>query len=903
MDDQKPNFYNQSFAEVLKYFHTNYQGLTTAQVEDNLKSFGYNRLPEEKKASNIALFISQFKSILIYILLIAAIANFFLVSNEVKHLTFSLADQSDTFIILLAVFINVIVGYIQEGKAQRALLALKKIISLQSRVIRQGKEIVINAEQVVPGDIMMITAGDKIPADARLFEVEGLEVNEASLTGESEPIKKETIKLESDLVIGDRLNMIFTGTTVTKGNAKAIVTRIGVQTEIGKIAQMIKDTKDEATPLQKKLNQFSKNIGIVVLSIAVIIIIIGLWQGDAFTEIFTVAVAVAVSALPEGLAVAVTVILALGMQRMLRQQALVRRLVATETLGSTTVICTDKTGTLTEGKMQVTDLITWDHDFNIHGMEDKHWRSRENEELLFALHAGLMCNDAKIDNIEDEIEEWIISGNLTERALLLAGVQAGLVYHDELKKFPRLDSIPFDSSYKYMATLHKCDAKDNIVFFKGAPEKVLERCQHLREGNEAVKLSKEKKDKFQERFISLSNKGLRVLALAYHRVPIAQKKLSQIDLNDLVFIGYVGIKDPLRPTSKETVKLCKQAGVKIVMITGDHRLTAKAIAKDLGLPADSENIMEGMQLDKISDEELVKHVEHIFVYARVSPEHKLRIVKALLKKGEVVAMTGDGINDSPALKAADIGVALGSGTQVAKETAEMVILDDNFKSIVGAVAEGRAIFDNIKKTVLYLISDSFSEVLLIIGSMLMGLPLPLTAGQILWINLVNDTLPNLALTKEPREEETMLEPPRGRKANILSKDIKILIAAISLISGVMGFIIYYYFYQQTGDLLLARSLAFALLGTDSLIYVFSIRNLRRSITKYNIFANQYLIYAVVISFGFLLAGFYLPGLSEILKTKPLMLWHWLLVILISLGEVAVIELLKYLFIKGKIKNA
>ena len=854
-------------------------------------------MPEEKPPSWVVLLLTQLKSVLIYILIIAAGINFFLVYKEAGHLTFSLTHQADTYVILLAVLINVIVGFIQEGKAQKSLQALKKIITLKARVIRDHKEQVINAQQLVPGDVVMISAGDKVPADARLFEVSDLEINEAPLTGESEPVKKDIHKLDKDLGIGDRINMVFTGTVVTKGEGKAIVTTTGVETEIGHIAKLIKETKDEETPLQQKLNKFSKNIGILIVGLAGLLLLVGWLQGDPFVEIFTVSVAVAVSALPEGLAVAVTVILALGMQRILKQKALVRKLVSAETLGSTTVICTDKTGTLTEGNMQVTDLVTWDHDFQVDCLDDPKCRDKENEELQFALHAGLLCNDAHIDNIEDDINKWKISGNLTERALLLAAVQAGLNYKDENKKFPRLDTIPFDSEIKYMATLHKCDEKDNVVFFKGAPERVLARCQSLRVGNESVKLDDAKRKKFEHKFASLSNKGLRVLAIAYKRTAKDKNKLADIALDDLVFIGYIGIKDPLRPTSKETVKLCKKAGIKIAMITGDHKLTAQAIAKDLGLKHDKHNILEGQDLDKMNDTDLTKCVDHISVYARVSPEHKLRIVKAWLKRGEVVAMTGDGINDSPALKAADIGVVLGSGTQVAKETADMVILDDHFKSIVGAVEEGRGIFDNIKKTVLYLVSDSFCEVLLIIGSMLMGLPLPMTAAQILWINLVNDTLPNLALTQEPKEKEIMQEKPRGRKSQILDKEIKTLIVIISVVTGLANLILFVIYFKLSGDIVLTRTVVFAALGIDSLLYVFSVRTLRHSIFKYNLFINKYLIGAVVVSFGFLLAAIYVPFLQGIIKTKPLELFDWVIVAMLSFLVIFFIELVKYIYLR------
>ncbi|NQV12888.1 MAG: HAD-IC family P-type ATPase [Parcubacteria group bacterium] len=727
MAETKKQFFNLAVKDVFEHLQGDPEGLSANEIAKRQEQHGLNLLPEEKPPSWFVLLLAQFKGILIYILLAAAAINFGLVCREHDELSFGLVEQADTYIILLAVLVNVVIGFIQEGRAQRSLQALEKIITLTARVVREGKEQVIDAKELVPGDVIIISAGDKVPADARLFEVSKLAINEAALTGESEPADKITEKLDGDLSIGDRANMVFTGTTVTKGEGRAIIIRTGEKTEIGNIARLLKETEDEETPLQQKLNTFSKKIGFIILGITVLLIIIGYLQGDPFVEIFTVAIAVAVSALPEGLAVAVTVILALGMRRILGQRALVRKLAAAETLGSTTVICTDKTGTLTEGKMRVTELVTWTKSFNI-GCTEIKCRDEKNEELVFALHAGMLNNDARVDNPEENLEKWTISGNLTERALLMAATQAGLDYRQEREKCLRLDTIPFDSTLKYMATLHELDDQYNIVYFKGASEKVLERCQEIRVGNETEIFDEAKKEKFQEKFVALSSGGLRVLAIAYQKIDKSKKQLEDVDLNNLVFIGYFGIMDPLRATSKETVKLCHKAGIKLVMITGDHKLTAQAIARDIKIPAEDENILEGTDIDKMSDEKLQEIVNKIFVYARVSPEHKLRIVKAWYKRGEVVAMTGDGINDSPALKAADIGVALGSGTHVAKETADMVILDDHFKSIVGAVKEGRGIFDNIKKTVLYLISDSFSEVILVIGSMLLGLPLPLTAA-------------------------------------------------------------------------------------------------------------------------------------------------------------------------------
>lgn len=887
--------------DCLKEWKASLDGLTTEEAKKRFVRYGENHLPEEPSMAWWSLLFGQFKSVLIYILLFAAAINFSLVCQEYGKLIFTPRVQADTYVILFTVLVNIIVGYIQERKAQNSLAALKKVINLNARVMRDGKETVILAKEVVPGDIIILCTGDKVPADARLLEVFDLETQESALTGESNGIKKHPEKIKENAVLGERLNMVYTGTTILKGTAKALVIATGTHTELGRIAKLINETTDEVTPLQKRLEKFSKTIGLIVLVVAVGILSLGLIKGDAFKEIFTVAIAVSIAAIPEGLAVTVTIILALGMQRILKRQALVKKLASAETLGTTTVICTDKTGTLTEGKMQVTDLVTWDHDFAVAKKEDRTVRNKEDEELLFALHTGMICNDARINNIEAELADWVISGNLTEQALILAAVQAGLNYTEEHKKYPRLDSIPFDSEIKYMATLNKAE-KNNIIFLKGAPEKIYSFCKFLRVGNTEVKLTKVEEKKFEKKFVKLSEQGLRVIGLAYKKVPQKVVKLAQTNLADSVFIGYIGIKDPLRSTSKATVKECQAAGIKIVMITGDHKLTAQAIAKELNLPAKAENIMEGAELEKISEGDLIEKVEKISVYARVSPEHKLNIVKAWQARGEIVAMTGDGINDSPALKAANIGVALGSGTQVAKETADLILLDDNFQSIAAAVEEGRGIFDNIKKAILYLMSDSFAEVLLVSACLFLGLPLPLTAAQILWINLITETLPSLSLTQEPKEPEIMREAPLGLKAVIMNTESRVLMIIISLFTALNCLGLFYYYLSTTGNLDLSRTLVFSALGLSSLMYIFSIRTMRNSIFKYNIFGNRYLIGAIIISAGLMGVAIYLPIVQTIVKTVQLGVKEIALIFLVSIVNILAIELVKKFFIKKKIRR-
>lgn len=874
-------FFNLSHEESLKQLDTTVAGLTDKEAKRRQAYYGMNALPEEAAASGLKIFLSQFKSPLVAILVSAAL------------ISFALHEVFDGIAVLIAVLLQVVVGFVQEYRAQRSLAALKKVISLSARVVRDGKEQVITAEELVPGDIIQLQAGDKISADVRLIEVHDFEVNEAALTGESEPILKKTDALTSSQVdLAEQVNMAFTGTVATKGNAVGVVSYTGSYTQMGKIAQMIKKTKDEATPLQNKLATFSKKISIVVVVIALFIMGFGYLIEGNFTKMFGVAVAVAVSAIPEGLAIIVTIILAVGMKRILARKALVRKLLAAETLGSTNVICTDKTGTLTEGNMQVTDIVTWHHDFNVNGQTNSDVSG--GEELLFALRLGLLCNDAKVQNIDDNITEWVISGNLTERALLMAGSQVGLHVKQLQKEAPRIDAIPFDSSIKYMATLHR-EAQGRMLYVKGAPEMVIGMCTQVKIDGKAEPFDDVKREKYNEKFIELSKKGLRIIALAYKHSE-GTTEIQQDDLKELVFVGYVGIKDPLRKEAKATVAECKSAGIATVMITGDHKLTAQAIAKELGMKFAEENIMEGKELDTVSEHELNKRVKDISVYARVTPEHKLRIVHAWQANGMVVAMTGDGINDSPAIKAADIGIALGSGTDVAKETADMVILDDNFDTIIAAVEEGRGIFDNIKKTVLYLLSDAFSEVILILSAIAIGLPIPITATQILWINLVKDGFPGLAMTQEPKEPEIMNEPPRGRTAEILDHEVKILIAIISVITGLVNLARFYFVYSTTGDIDLARTVVFLSLGIDSLFYMFSVRSMRKMVWQKSIMANPWLIGAFFMGLLFQIIPIYVPLFQPFMHTVPLGFEHWLVAVIPTIVVIIAIEATKYFFL-------
>ena len=884
-------FYSLSIKDALDKLNTSKNGLTESEAQKRRDRYGLNVIPHKEKTAWPYILLFQVKSPMIYILTAAAVVSL------------ALHEIVDMAVILAAILVNVTIGFVQENRAQNALAKLKKVITYKAHVIRNGVEKNINAEELVPGDVIILESGSKIPADARLFEVNELEVKEASLTGESEPEEKQIEKLKSNTHLGDRTNMVYSGTTVVKGSAKAIVTNIGIKTEIGKIASLIKQTPESKTPLQKKLSKFSKTLGIIIVGISILIFIGGMLQGIGFESIFITAVAVAVAAIPEGLVIATTVVLAVGMQKILRKKALVRNLVSAETLGSATVICTDKTGTLTKGEMQVSEIITWDNTFDItKNKQNKITISdKASQELIFAIELGMLCNDAYIENPDEDLEKWRVSGNLTERALLMAGLGMGIKQSNLLKENPRIDAIPFNSDNKYMATLHKENEKENIIYLKGAPEKIVNMSCKIKIGDKEEEFDNFKKDKFANHFESLSKKGLRLIALAYQKVPIESNNLKDFnsDENNFIFVGFLAIKDPLRPEVQETLKIAERAGINVAMITGDHKLTAIAIAQEMGMDVKNENVIQGDELDKMNDAQFLEKVDKIKVYARVSPAHKIRIVSAWQKKGEVVAMTGDGVNDSPALKKADIGIAVGSGTDVAKEIADMVILDDNFKSIVEAVREGRGVFENIKKSITYILSNSFTEVVLVGGALLFGLPLPLTAAMILYINLFEDSFTDMALAFESTDPDIMKEKAQGHKSKLFDSEMKILIFLIGIITDLVLFGLFYYLLKTTDDEFYIRTIIFAVLGVSSLIYVFSCKNLKKSIIKISLFDNKILLGAMTLGFIFVLLAIYIPFMQNVLGTVSLGIMEWVVIIGFGIFDIIMIEFVKYHFIHKK----
>lgn len=883
-----------SIAKTFDQLKSSKKGLGDSEVSKRLKSYGYNKLPQSSRLTKLEIILTQFKSPLVYVLLFAA------------GISIYLQDFVDTAIILVAVFINTFLGFYQENKANNSIEYLRKLIHFKAKVLRNGNEISVDTSELVPGDIIFLEAGDKIPADARLIKIDNFQVIEAALTGEATPARKSLKATQKGEVISDRNNMVYSGTVVASGRAMAVVCETGQNTEIGKITLLVKETKEEKTPLQQQLDVFSRNLTYAVIFFVALIVIIGKVQGReifgfghaARESMLNVAAAIAVAAIPEGLLISVTVVLAIGMQAILRRKALVRKLIAAETLGSVSIICTDKTGTLTEGKMQVSRIITAGDDVDVkNSLKYQNTAKLKDHDLISKI--SLLCNNAVIENPNDELAQLKILGNPTEQALLLGAMQAGIPAEEVKKHQPRIAEIPFDSKWKYMATLNELDKNKNVVYVKGAPEVVFSMASKIRVNGKKLKLTEERKKELKNKFEKLTNDGLRLLAFAYKQTSPKNTHLKD-ELNDLIFIGFIALKDPLRAEAKETMKQAQKAGIRPIIITGDHKLTAKAIVSELGLKVDDKNIMLGSELDQISDEDFEKIIQNIDIYARVEPKHKLRIIKAWQKKGETVAMTGDGVNDAPALKAADVGIALGSGTDVAKETSDIILLDNNFKTIVAAVERGRVIFDNIKKVTLYLLSDSFSEMILISGALFLKLPLPILPAQIIWINLINDGFPSLALTLEPGEKKVMHDKPRKKNAKILDKELKILIFVAGTVTDVVILGLYYYLIKHGGYTVEhARTLIFALIGLDSLFYVFSCRSLRQTIFTKNPLTNKYLLASIAIGIGLQLIAIYSPFFQKIFDTIDLDALDWLMVAIVAIIKILSIESVKYFFI---IKN-
>ncbi len=875
-------WHNLSTKEVVKILKTNLKkGLNQEQVEIHQKEFGKNSLPKEKTLSRIKIFLRQFKSPLIYILLIAGFVTLFL------------KEYGDSIIIFGATIVNVFVGFFQENKASQALRELKKIAQSFAQVLRDGNFKIIDSQELTPGDIIILHPGDKVPADGRIIESYNLKINEMTLTGEWLPANKTVATLSEKTSLADRDNMVYMGTVVEDGKAKIVITEIGVQTEIGKITQMVKETKEKQTPYQEKVTHLSKVISIMIVFTCLFIFIEGIINGRGFNEMFITSIAVAVAAIPEGLPIAITVVLALGMQKILKKQGLVRKLSSAETLGSTSIIATDKTGTLTEGKMKVAQVLSGGHIVE---------NEKNNPLSVFKIIA--LCNEAFIENPKEPKKDWVVRGDPTSKALLLGAIDFGLNIKKEQQGFEKIEEMPFNSIDKYLAYLYKINEKQGILFVCGAPEKILELSKYIEVNKDKGNLTELRDKKIKEKLNELTGKGQRVVAMAYKEISnlsefLGDKKIIEKTCQDLIFSGLIGLKDPLRKGVKKSIRICKRAGIKIIIVTGDHKLTAKAVAKEIGLPVKKENIIEGKDLDNLSDEQFQKIIKNIFIYARVEPKHKMRIVENWQKRGAVVAMTGDGVNDAPALKKADIGMVLGSGTDVAKEIADLVLLNDDFSIIVSAIEEGRKILDNIRKIITYLLADSFTETILIGVGIMMGWPLPVSAAQILWVNLIEDGLPDIALAFEPKEQDIMLKSPVKRNEPLLTQEMKTIIFIIGIITDLMLLGLFWWFWQKTQDIIYVRTIIFATLAIDSLLFVFACKSLRKNIWQMNPFSNKFLNISVLIGILMLVSAIYLPPFQTLLKTVPIGAYEWSIIIGLGLIDLALIEITKHHFIIKK----
>lgn len=878
-----------SVEEVLGRLKTSAEGLADKDALVRQMQGGRNELPHIRRSTVWSLILRQISSVLIVILLIASVVSYFI------------GEPIDALFILGAVLINVIVGFIQEFKAESALEELRRFVQHYTHVWRDGKLITIRVEDLVVGDIFQIKAGDRIPADSRLIYVKELEVNESPLTGESQPVKKQIEAVPEDVVVAERSNMVYLGSSAATGQGLACVVSIGQQTELGKIANLLQHVEEEPTQLQLKLARFARLNGLFVLFACLFVMVLGVWLGYQFKNMFVVSVAVAVSSVPEGLVVAVTAILAMGMRRILKKQSLVRKLVAAETLGTTTVVCVDKTGTLTKGEMALTQIILPDE-----FLQPKVSALYNSKNVVDLLQTAVLASEA-YEEEDKTTGHKVLIGSPTEKAILQAALDTGINVEVARLENPRLGYVPFNSDRKFMFSWHGQGSLKQ-VYLKGAAEKVITVCSKLQGANKLEILSEETKNKFIDLADEMSSQGLRLLAVAkknFKTELTKQPELGQAPFKDFALLGLVVLMDPLRAEVPETIKLAQSAGVKVVMITGDHRLTAQAIASQAGLPAEADNIINGDKLQKMSDEELAVRIKNTYIFSRTTPQDKLRIIRALKANDEVVAMTGDGVNDSPALKAADIGVALGSGSDVAREASDMVLLDNNLSTIVHAVEEGRTIFDNIRKVTFYLLSDSFAEMVLLFGAFVAGvvwfgaLPLPVLATQILWVNLLSDNLPSLALAMDPGDKDNMKRPPLEINSSLLDTPRKVLVVLLSVVKGLAVLVVFIYLYKGGVDLNEARTVAFTLLAVSAPIYIFSCKNLDKPLWHKMTLNNYWLIGASILSVFLQIAVIYIAPLQNIFGTVGLHYWHWILILIMAILLILMIELVKRYFVQNK----
>lgn len=839
-------------------------GLTTKEAEKRQKNYGLNEISHKKKSSPIVIFLSQFNDFIVWVLIAATI------------ISGLMGDMADAITILIIVVVNAIMGFVQEYRTEKSLEALKELAAPTCKVIRDGILKVINSIEVTLGDLVILEAGDRIPADGSFIESSGIMVDESLLTGESVGVSKDSKKGK---------NQGFMGTTILKGRGALLVDSIGMSTEMGRIANLLDNIEEEKSPLRERLDSLGKILVALCLVICAVVTILGIIRGNEITEMFLLGVSLAVAAIPEGLAAIVTVALALGVSRMLKKNALVRKLPAVETLGCTSVICSDKTGTLTQNKMTVKEVYINGRIYDL----DK----EELKNHLTLMKAFVYCNDFNYDFNSKNIDKALL-GDPTETALVKAFFNEVNILKDFMSKASRTFDIPFDSNRKMMSVIVK-EGNKEVCYMKGAPERVIERCTQILENGVVKPLTHQKKRQVASYIEAMSNRALRCIASAYKETGLIRGE----DLEkDLIFLGVAGSIDPPRVEVRDAVLKCKLAGIQPVMITGDHKNTALAIAKSINICNTDDQAMTGEEIEKISDEELIKKVKNVRVFARVSPHHKLRIVKAFKKQNNIVAMTGDGVNDAPAIKEADIGIAMGiSGTDVTKEAASMVLMDDNFATIVSAVEEGRIIYDNIRKFIRYLLSCNLGEVLTMFLASIFYLPNPLTPIQILFVNLATDGLPAIALGVDPPDKDIMMQQPRQKGESIFARGLWSKIVIRGCLIGICTLLSFMTGRLYGMDLATCRTLALITLVMSQLLHVFECRSERHSIFEIKVFSNPYLVGAVLVSISMVLAILYIPFLANVFNTIPLSLGQWAIVLFYS-GVIFLINSL-YLFIKSR----
>ncbi|PFK19553.1 ATPase [Bacillus cereus] len=881
------NWYSKTKDQTLIDLETNEQhGLTDEIVSERLKQYGSNELATKQKRTLWQRIFAQINDVLVYVLIIAALISAFV------------GEWADASIIALVVVLNAVIGVVQESKAEQALEALKKMATPKAIVKRHGELKEIPSEHVVPGDIVMLDAGRYIPCDLRLIETANLKVEESALTGESVPVDKDAIyhpsmQSHEQVPLGDQKNMAFMSTLVTYGRGVGVAVETGMNSQIGKIATLLHEADDDMTPLQKSLAQVGKYLGFVAVAICIIMFLIGFLQGRDTLEMFMTAISLAVAAIPEGLPAIVSIVLAIGVQRMIKQNVIIRKLPAVEALGSVTIICSDKTGTLTQNKMTVT------HFYSDNTYDRLESLNVNNNAQRLLLENMVLCNDASYNNESQ-------TGDPTEIALLVAGTTFNM-QKDYLEKIhERVNEVPFDSDRKMMSTVHTYDGS-YYSMTKGAIDKLLPRCTHIFKNGKIEILTDSDKNQILEAAGSMSQEALRVLSFAFKQYDSNDMDINHLEEN-LIFIGLVGMIDPPRTEVKDSIKECKKAGIRTVMITGDHKDTAFAIAKELGIAEEISEIMIGTELDNISDTELASKINHLNVFARVSPEHKVKIVKALRAKGNIVSMTGDGVNDAPSLKQADVGVAMGiTGTDVAKGAADVVLTDDNFSSIVKAVEEGRNIYRNIKKSILFLLSCNFGEIITLFLAILLGWATPLRPIHILWVNLITDTLPALSLGVDPEDPDVMKEKPRHAKESLFSGSVPflifngIVIGLLTLIAFIAGAKFYTgdthlfpLFPEQIDEdaLLHAQTMAFVVLSFSQLVHSFNLRSRTKSIFSIGIFTNKYLVFSLLIGILMQVCIISIPPLANIFGVHALTMRDWGFVLLLSIIPLVVNEIIK-----------